>query len=88
MNESEEKKLKDLVLIDRKEYRVRKREFWTKHGSTFTEISKISQENLLSWGKVIENHAKDYSENIAIKFEDKQITFKEQNELINQLIEN
>jgi hypothetical protein len=41
---------------------------------------------MLSWGNIIEDHAKNYPEHIAIKFEDQKITFKEQNELINQYV--
>jgi hypothetical protein len=46
MKESEEKQLKDLVLIDRKEYRVRVRKFLAKYGSKINEINRITKRYL------------------------------------------
>jgi fatty-acyl-CoA synthase/citronellyl-CoA synthetase len=80
----EREKLSNIVLIDRKVYRKRIKEFMAKNSSLFMGLSKTFVENKMSWGTVLESHADKYPDNIAIKFEDAKITYKEQNELINQ----
>ena len=71
-------------LINRREYRKRYREFVAKHSDKIEELMKIPFENKVSWGTIIERNAEKFPENIAIKFEDKQLTYKEFNEWVNR----
>ena len=80
----EEKKQSDVVLIDRKEYKKRFREFVGKNEPLLKGVAKIFNDNVISWGTIIEKHAEEQPNNIAIMFEDLQLTYKEFNELINQ----
>ena len=79
-----ETKQSDVVLIDRKEYKKRFREFVGKNSPLFKGMAKIFNDNVISWGTIIEKHADEQPNNIAIMFEDLQLTYKEFNELINQ----
>lgn len=80
----EDPKQKNLDLIDKKEFRKRLREFNKKNGHIWAEIVKIVRENKVSWGTIVESNAEKYSDNIAIKFEDITLTFKEFNEWVNR----
>lgn len=77
-------KTKQLDLIDKKEYRKRRRILYKKHGQLLTDVMKLGFENKTSWGTIVENCAEKYSDNIAIKFEDITLTYKEFNELVNR----
>jgi citronellyl-CoA synthetase len=77
-------KPKDPDLIDKKEYRKRKMAFFKKHGPLVQELFDLAIANEVSWGTIIENNAKRYSDNIAIKFEDIKLTYKEFNDSVNQ----
>jgi len=80
----EEPEPKDPDLIDRREYGKRRRAFFKKHGQTVQEWMKLNYENKISWGMILERNAEQYSNNIAIIFEDTKLTYKEFNEWINQ----
>ncbi len=80
----EEPKPKDLDLIDKKEFRKRLREQNKKHAHEVAEIVKIIAENKVSWSTIVERNAKKHSDNVAIKFEDITLTFKEFNEWVNR----
>ena len=71
-------------IIDRKEFRKRYKEFMRDSGEFLTQVFKITNEKEISFGTIIERDAEQYADKIAIKFEDKELTFKEYNELVNQ----
>jgi len=75
---------KPLDLIDRKEFRKRLKEFWRECGEFLNQIVKITIEREISFGMIIERDAELYTDKIAIKFEDKKLTFKEYNEWVNR----
>ena len=77
-------KPKDLDLIDKKEFRKRLREQNKKHAHEVAEIVKIVAENKVSWGTIVERNAKKYADDVAIKFEDISLSFKEFNEWVNR----
>ncbi len=80
----EEPNQKEPDLIDKKVFRKKLREFNKKHAHEVAEIVKIVAENKVSWGKVVERNAEKYAEDVAIKFEDNMLTFKEFNEWVNR----
>lgn len=45
---------------------------------------KLGIENKISWGTIVERNAREYSDKIAIKFEDILLTYKEFNEQVNR----
>ncbi len=57
-------------LIEKKEYRKRRREYIKKHVQILQEILDLSFENKVSLGTIVERSAEKYSDNIAVKFED------------------
>ena len=71
-------------LIDAKEFGKRFTEWSKKHGEELLEIQKMAEENELSWGWCVEDIAQRYPDNIAVKFEDITLTYKEFNEKVNQ----
>lgn len=73
-----------LDLIDRKEFKRRQKEFMAKHAKDFGQVMKIVREKKPPFGKIIERNAIEYADNIALKFEDKQFTYKEFNEWANR----
>ncbi len=80
----EKRESKDLDLIDRKEFRKRYRSWVGKHSAEFQEYMKIPLENKISWGTIIERNAEKYPDNIAIKFEDITLNYKEFNQWVNR----
>jgi len=80
----EEPDSKELDLIPNKEFRRRNMRFLRKHANTLVDIIKISEENKISWGTIIERNAQEYPDNVAIKFEDVTLTYKEFNEWVNR----
>ena len=80
----EETESKDPDLIDKKEYRKRRMALFRKHGPLIQEILDLTIVNEVSWGTIVENNAKRYPDNIAIKFEDITLTYKEFNDSVNQ----
>ena len=81
---SENLKFREKDLIDKKEYRKRKKEFFRKHIHLFQYLMKLGIENKISWGTIVERNAQEYSDKIAIKFEDISLTYKEFNEQVNR----
>jgi len=77
-------KPKDPELIDKKEYRKRRMALFRKHGPLIQEILDLTIVNEVSWGTIVESNAKEYPNNIAVKFEDTTLTYKEFNDSVNQ----
>ena len=75
---------KEIFLIDKKEYKKRYRDFFGKHQDDIMAIQKMPYENKISWGSLLERNAREYPDNVAVYFEDKVLTYKEFNELVNQ----
>ena len=71
-------------LINNKEYRRRNMRFLRKHANNLAEFAQIAKENKVSWGALVEKNAEIYSDNIAIKFEELTLTYKEFNEWSNR----
>lgn len=71
-------------LIDVKEFGKRFEEWSKKHGEDLLELEKTANENKISWGSCVEEIAQKYPDNIAVKFEDIVLTYKEFNERVNQ----
>ncbi len=80
----EKKRKKDPNLIDKKEYRNRYAAFFKKYDKEIKEMVNIAEENTLSWGSLLERNAIEYSDNIAIKFENTVLTYREFNEIVNR----
>ncbi len=80
----EETELKEQDLIPNREYRKRNMRFMRKHANALVEYTKKLEENKVSWGELVETNAEIYSDNIAIKFEDITLTYKEFNEWVNR----
>jgi citronellyl-CoA synthetase len=77
-------KLEDQDLIPNKEYRKRNMRFLRKNANFIVELSNIVEQNKDSWGSLVEENAEKYADNIAIKFEDMKLTYKEYNEWVNR----
>ena len=77
-------KPEDQDLINNKEFRRRNMRFLRKNANILAEYAKIAEENKVSWGELVETNAKIYTDNIAIKFEEKTFTYKEFNEWANR----
>ncbi|MFX1525815.1 MAG: long-chain-acyl-CoA synthetase, partial [Promethearchaeota archaeon] len=76
--------MKDEDLIPTDEFIKRNTEFLKKFGPELLEIQKLASENKISWGTVIEESVEKFADNIAIKFEDKTLTYREFNEWVNR----
>ena len=77
-------KPKESDLIDKRVYRKRRMRKFRKHGKLFQEIMDFGFENKVSFGTIVEKNAEKYSDNVALKFEDITLTYKEFNELVNR----
>ncbi|TFG12851.1 MAG: long-chain-acyl-CoA synthetase [Promethearchaeota archaeon] len=77
-------KQEELNLIDKKEYRKRYREWVGRHNDEAQEFMKITKENKISWGTIVERNEQKYSTNTAILFEDTKLSYKEFNEAVNR----
>ncbi len=84
VNMLEKPESRDPDLIPNDEFRRRSTIFFKKHGNTLAEYSKKINDNITSWGTLVELNAEKYAENIAIKFEDIKLTYKEFNEWVNR----
>ncbi len=73
-----------LNMIDRKEFRKRQKAFRAKHAEHFAQTMNFVRERNPSFGEIIERNAIKYADNIAVKFEDIQLTYKEFNEWANR----
>ncbi|MFX1532296.1 MAG: long-chain-acyl-CoA synthetase [Promethearchaeota archaeon] len=80
--EKPESKEPDLISND--EFRKRSTIFFKKYGKDFAEFTKIFNENQISWGTLVEMNAEKFTDNIAIKFEDITLTYREFNEWVNR----
>ena len=81
---SEKSESKEPELIPNREYRKRRMRLLRKHANILAEMLKTNEENNVSWGTIIERNAQEYPDNIAIKFEDITLTYKEFNEWVNR----
>jgi citronellyl-CoA synthetase len=72
------------IIIERKEFRRRYKEFMRECGEFLNKVFTITSEKEISFGTIIERDAEQYADKVAIKFEDTELTFKEYNELVNQ----
>ena len=77
-------KPKDPDLIDKKVYRKRRMALFRKHGPLLQEILDLTIVNEVSWGTIVERNAQKYPDNIAVKFEDTTLTYKEFNDVVNR----
>ena len=84
VNMLEKPESKDPDLIPNDEFRRRSAIFFKKHGKVLAEITKKINDNIISWGTLVELNAEKYSDNIAIKFEDITFTYKRFNEWVNR----
>jgi acyl-CoA synthetase (AMP-forming)/AMP-acid ligase II len=75
---------KEPDLIPKDEFNKRMAEFFKKHGAFFSEVLKKIEENRVSWGSLVELNAEKYVDNIAIKFENTTLSYKEFNEWTNR----
>ncbi|MFX1489897.1 MAG: AMP-binding protein, partial [Promethearchaeota archaeon] len=80
----EETELKEQDFIPNIEFRKRNMRFMRKHANTLAKYVETIEENKVSWGELVETNAEIYSDNIAIKFEDITLTYKEFNEWVNR----
>ena len=71
-------------LIDRREFKRRNKEFMAKHAEDFGQLMNIVREKKPSFGEIVERNAIEYADNVALKFEDLQFTYKEFNEWTNR----
>ena len=74
-------------LIDVKEFSKKFLAWTKKFADLILETEKKFAENKISWGSCVEEKAQQYPNNIAIKFEDTTLTYKEFNELVNQYLQ-
>ena len=73
-----------LVLIEKEEYKKREAEHFTRNGDNIDELMKMIRENKESLGSFFGKKAEMYSNNVFIKFEGTELSYKEFNELVNQ----
>ncbi len=71
-------------IIDVEEFNKRFQEWIKNYAEFIQEIGKISEENKISWGSILEQNAQKHPNNPAIKFEDTILTYKEFNDKVNQ----
>jgi citronellyl-CoA synthetase len=71
-------------LIDVKEFGKRFQEWMKKYGKILQEALELPPVRNTSWGSLVEDNANQYPNNIAIKFEEISLTYKQFNELVNQ----
>jgi len=71
-------------IIDRREFRKRYREFMKDNIHHMNRVMDLNREGKISLGALIETNAEQYANNIAIKFKDTQLTYKEFNQVVNQ----
>ena len=74
----------DSNLIDVNEFNKRFQEWVKTYAKLIQELGQMGQENNITWGYLLEENAKKFPDNFAIKFEDTILTYKEFNEKVNQ----
>jgi citronellyl-CoA synthetase len=82
----ETSKQSEPLIIDGQEFGKRFQEWTKKHAKLIQELGQITAENKTSWGSLLERNAEQFTNNPAIKFEDKVLTYKEFNEKVNQYV--
>jgi citronellyl-CoA synthetase len=75
---------KNSNVIDLKEFGKRFQEWMKKYGPVLVEVQKLPPVRNQSWGLLVQENAIQYSDKIAIKFEDTNLTYQEFNEIVNQ----
>jgi len=81
---SQEKPDKSQDIIERKEFRKRYKQFMSENAETMQKAMKYAHDRTASFGAIIESKVEQYGDKVLIKFEDKEITYNEYNELVNQ----
>ena len=81
---SDKSQEKSEISIERREFRKRHKEFMKNNVHHLDRLMTLNRERVGSFGTVIERNAEQFADKIAIKFEEKQITYKEFNELVNK----
>ena len=81
---SQEKPDKPQDIIERKEFRTRYKQFMKDNIEHLQKALGYSHDKTASFGIIIERNAEQYADKVVIKFEGKEITYKEYNELVNQ----
>jgi len=74
----------NLNLIDDGEFKRRYKKKSRLVRKVIIDIFNMRDKNKISWGSIIEKNAEKYSNNIAVKFEDTLLTYKQFNEGVNQ----
>ncbi len=74
----------NLDIIDKREFRKRRKELFKKHKQLIQDILDLPFDNKISWGMIVENTAQKYPDNIAIIFEENTLTYRKFNELVNR----
>ena len=81
---SDKSQEKSEISIERREFRKRYKEFMKNNIHHMDRLMTLNRERVGSFGTVIERNAEQFADKIAIKFEGKQLTYKEFNELVNK----
>ncbi len=71
-------------LIDDDEFKRRYKQKAKIFRKTIIDVMNLRSRENISWGTIIERNAREFSNNVAIKFEDITLTYKEFNERTNQ----
>ncbi|MFW9822987.1 MAG: long-chain-acyl-CoA synthetase [Candidatus Thorarchaeota archaeon] len=80
----EGQKREELNLIDEKEFQKRLEDSNKRNGKIIIDLLEKLAEDKTSWGTIIEKNAEIYSENLAVKFEDIILNYKQFNKKVNQ----
>jgi len=75
---------RNLDLIDDDEFKKRYKKKARLVRKVIIDIFNMRDENKITWGSIIEKNAEKFSDNVAIKFEDTILTYKQFNERVNQ----
>jgi len=81
---SDNSQQKPETIIERREFRKRYKEFTKNNFQLLSRLLDLNRERVGSFGTVIERNAEQFIDKVAIKFEGKQLTYKEFNELVNK----
>ncbi len=77
---------KSETIIERRDFRKRYKQFMSENAETMQKALKYTHDKVASFGFIIESKVEQYGDKVLIKFEDKEITYKEYNELVNQYV--
>ncbi len=81
---SDKSQEKSEISIERREFRKRHKEFMKNNFHMMEGLLNLNRERKSSFGTVIESNAEQFADKVAIRFEGKQLTYKEFNELVNK----